>query len=775
MKKKRWLAILLAVLAAAGLFYGAGSVFAAGRRKTVVVIPAADINYSYGDYENSMEGMVTTGASQDVYLLDTQTVAEVLVESGQKVREGDVLLKYDATQTAINLDKEILNRDKLDLQLEVAQKNLETLMKIRPGSDGGDIPFIPFPEPVIPEEPELPEVDAAEKLDDDAEAYNQAKDSKEDPLGTEANPYRYLCKEETVITGAFLNKLRQKALDRSGASEDPEKVQPMYFVLEVREGNKSSGRLQKGWIMDAATLEKAPDNWQGSVNLRGDVPKSGSDAKAVSRLDAGAEPYNLSEDSEEDPLGSDTNPYRYLCTADAVITSAFLREAAEKTGPDGTPAYYVLEVREGDRADGELRLSWKRQGAPEGEYKEDGEYKLALTLAEVEKEEPGTDPEEPADPEDPEDPGEGGQGGQPGQGGQEGGDPGTDPGTDTPGGDPGSQEPGQGGGQEGSGTEQPAQEGGSEPAAPAGGTEPAPAPATEEPGTEVTGTAMRGASAKSTTLVMDVTGSQRILFRLADGDTTGLISPDAFYTKEDLEQARQDARRSIQSLQLDLREADINIQAARRALEEGDVKAVMDGTITTVSDPENPPSDGSPFLTLLSEKGQYIESGLNELYLGTVAAGDPVYLTSYMDGSMMEGTIQSISPYPDTSGRFGWGSTSAYYPMIINVTDTDVKLREGDYLEVRVDSSAGSAAAAGGRGKFYLWKAFIRDENGQKYIYKDDGGRLVRQDIRVGGLSGESYEILSGVTPEDYVAFPYGNAVREGAKTRQGTLDELYQ
>ena len=600
MKKKRWIAILLAVAAAAGLFYGAGSVFAAGRRKTVVVIPAADINYSYGDYENSMEGMVTTGASQDVYLLDTQTVAEVLVESGQKVREGDVLLKYDATQTAINLDKEILNRDKLDLQLEVAQKNLETLMKIRPGSDGGDIPFIPFPEPVIPEEPELPEVDAAEKLDDDAEAYNQAKDSKEDPLGTEANPYRYLCKEETVITGAFLNKLRQKALDRSGASEDPEKVQPMYFVLEVREGNKSSGRLQKGWIMDAATLEKAPDNWQGSVNLRGDVPKSGSDAKAVSRLDAGAEPYNLAEDSEEDPLGSDTNPYRYLCTADAVITSAFLREAAEKTGPDGTPAYYVLEVREGDRADGELRLSWKRQGAPEGEYKEDGEYKLALTLAEVEKEEPGTDPEEPADPEDPENPGEGGQGGQPGQGGQEGGDPGTDPGTDTPGGDPGSQEPGQGGGQEGSGTEQPAQEGGSEPAAPAGGTEPAPAPATEEPGTEVTGTAMRGASARSTTLVMDVTGSQRILFRLADGDTTGLISPDAFYTKEDLEQARQDARRSIQSLQLDLREADINIQAARRALEEGDVKAVMDGTITTVSDPENPPSwqnTAKPLLT----------------------------------------------------------------------------------------------------------------------------------------------------------------------------------
>jgi hypothetical protein len=50
----------------------------------------------------------------------------------------------------------------------------------------------------------------------------------------------------------------------------------------------------------------------------------------------------------------------------------------------------------------------------------------------------------------------------------------------------------------------------------------------------------------------------------------------------------------------------------------------------------------------------------------------------------------------------------------------------------------------------------------------------VKQYIEVGKVSGEGYEILSGVTTDDYLAFPYGKEVKEGAKTREGTIDELY-
>ena len=41
-------------------------------------------------------------------------------------------------------------------------------------------------------------------------------------------------------------------------------------------------------------------------------------------------------------------------------------------------------------------------------------------------------------------------------------------------------------------------------------------------------------------------------------------------------------------------------------------------------------------------------------------------------------------------------------------------------------------------------------------------------------MSGDSYEILDGLAGSDYIAFPYGKNVKEGAKTREGTVDDLY-
>ena len=89
------------------------------------------------------------------------------------------------------------------------------------------------------------------------------------------------------------------------------------------------------------------------------------------------------------------------------------------------------------------------------------------------------------------------------------------------------------------------------------------------------------------------------------------------------------------------------------------------------------------------------------------------------------------------------------------------------------DSSEESMAD--GMGMLYLYNAFVREEDGKMYVMKRGGdGLLVKQYIEVGKISGEGYEILSGVTTDDYLAFPYGKEVKEGAKTREGTIDELY-
>ena len=76
---------------------------------------------------------------------------------------------------------------------------------------------------------------------------------------------------------------------------------------------------------------------------------------------------------------------------------------------------------------------------------------------------------------------------------------------------------------------------------------------------------------------------------------------------------------------------------------------------------------------------------------------------------------------------------------------------------------------------FYLWKAFIREEDGRKYVWKRGEDMLLHKTfITVGQLSGEGYKIIDGVSMEDWIAFPYGKGLAEGAKTREGTPDELY-
>ena len=277
-----------------------------------------------------------------------------------------------------------------------------------------------------------------------------------------------------------------------------------------------------------------------------------------------------------------------------------------------------------------------------------------------------------------------------------------------------------------------------------------------------------------------------------DLSSVGLISPNAQYSKEELAQARKDAADTLRDYQLDLREAELRLKDARIADEEGVVKAKMDGVIKHVGDPENPTGDGSAFLSVTGSGGQYVRCGISELLLNEIHEGDSVMITSWENGMSYQAVIKEISPYPDTSGMFGWGGGSVtYYPFTAQILDESAQLTNNNWVQVSV-MKGGNGADEGmpdeeevpenGEGEiteddleFYLWKAFIRDEDNHKYVYKEgEDGTLVKQEIKVGKLNGEGYKIIAGVSRSDWIAFPYGKGGKEGAKTRHGSPDELY-
>ena len=76
----------------------------------------------------------------------------------------------------------------------------------------------------------------------------------------------------------------------------------------------------------------------------------------------------------------------------------------------------------------------------------------------------------------------------------------------------------------------------------------------------------------------------------------------------------------------------------------------------------------------------------------------------------------------------------------------------------------------------YIENMFVRTENGKSYVYvKNEKGILEKRDVQTGrDLYGSYTQILGGITTEDYVAFPYGKDVFDGAKTKEATIDEFY-
>ena len=118
MNKKKILAGVLSAVITVGAISGIVIGVKASRRSTVMVIQASELNYGgYWGSSSQMQGMISSDVSQDVYLTDTQTVSQVMVKEGDQVKEGDVLMSYDTTLTNLNLEREKLNRDQINLKL----------------------------------------------------------------------------------------------------------------------------------------------------------------------------------------------------------------------------------------------------------------------------------------------------------------------------------------------------------------------------------------------------------------------------------------------------------------------------------------------------------------------------------------------------------------------------------------------------------------------------------------------------------------------------------
>lgn len=196
----------------------------------------------------------------------------------------------------------------------------------------------------------------------------------------------------------------------------------------------------------------------------------------------------------------------------------------------------------------------------------------------------------------------------------------------------------------------------------------------------------------------------------------------------------------------------------------------IDGVVAKVGDPLTGVSEGNAFMTVKSKDGYYVKGTVSELMLDQVEEGT-ILNCSGSSGSF-DAEVVDVSSYPGSSNSFmGNGNPNvSYYTYSATILDKDVEVSEDDWLSITLKRSSENS------GVIVLDKAFVRSENGKYYVYMDENGSLKKQFLTIGGNvnGGSSVLVKDGITREDKIAFPYGKSIKEGIKTKEGTLEELY-
>lgn len=247
------------------------------------------------------------------------------------------------------------------------------------------------------------------------------------------------------------------------------------------------------------------------------------------------------------------------------------------------------------------------------------------------------------------------------------------------------------------------------------------------------------------------------------------------YTASELAEMKAEKTQEISDLEVSIKIAELDLKQKEKENTDGTVVSEIDGTVKVLRDPDKAFKNNEPVMEISAGGGYYISGALSEMELGTVQTGQMVQVSSWTTGVSCEGEIVEISDYPttDASSYSSDGNTNvSYYPFRVFV-DESANLTEYDAVDITYQNQI----QTGSTSSFYLENSFIRTENGKSWVYvRGEDGLLEQRTVQTGrDLYGFYTEIRSGLTTEDYIAFPYGKDVIDGAGTNEATPDQLYE
>lgn len=234
----------------------------------------------------------------------------------------------------------------------------------------------------------------------------------------------------------------------------------------------------------------------------------------------------------------------------------------------------------------------------------------------------------------------------------------------------------------------------------------------------------------------------------------------------------------IQSTQLDIKEAELKIKTkekeveqAAKLLENSTVVSPVAGRVQDINETgTNSQGEPAAYITI-QEVGSYRVKGvLGELQRGGIQEGDRVTLASRTDeNAVWSGTVTLVDYENPSQGSemdryYGMSAdemtASSKYPFYVDLDSTD-GLMLGQHLYIRLETEAGQSTGIPIGSSFICYA-----EDGSAFVWAETKGRLEKRTVTLGDHNPmtDTQEVLSGITLEDYLAFP-DETCQEGAST----------
>lgn len=245
------------------------------------------------------------------------------------------------------------------------------------------------------------------------------------------------------------------------------------------------------------------------------------------------------------------------------------------------------------------------------------------------------------------------------------------------------------------------------------------------------------------------------------------------------------AQNSIRRAEYNIKSKQAELESLKKQIANADVTSELDGVVKTINKNNSGNSDGSSsmngmdnssdenanaYITIMATGEYRIKGLINEQNMAELQVGSDVIVHSRVDESLTwRGIVDSIdtdNAQTNQSNVYYGGSdnsmsNSSSYPFYVNLEDSS-GLMLGQHVYVEPDNGQMDERSGMWLDAFYL----LTDENGEvtPYVWAaNDRDRLEKREVTLGEFDADlgQYEILDGLTADDYITIPY-EGLQEG-------------